>query len=76
MLLKYVLNFMGEVEVKKFIVLFVFVNFSESKFIEFMFMVLVRVKFCEFVFVDMNIYNDFMKGFFIGLLLLLDVMME
>lgn len=74
--LKHALNFMGEVEVKKFIALLALANLSESKPTELMSMALVRAKFCELAFADMNTHNDPMKGFLTGLLSLLDAMME
>jgi c-di-GMP-related signal transduction protein len=74
--LKHALNFMGEVEVKKFIALMSLAKLGEYKPSELMHMALVRAKFCELVFTSLKQQGDSMTGFLTGLLSLLDVMME
>ncbi|MEC8417969.1 MAG: EAL domain-containing protein [Pseudomonadota bacterium] len=74
--LKHALNFMGEVEVKKFISLLALANLSDGKPTELMQMALVRAKFCELVYMNIHEKDDPLKGFLTGLLSLLDAMME
>lgn len=45
--LKYVFNYMGEVEIKKFIVLLSLINLGDEKLLEIIYMFLVRVKFFD-----------------------------
>jgi EAL and modified HD-GYP domain-containing signal transduction protein len=74
--LKHALNFMGEVEVKKFISLLALANLSDGQPTELMQMALVRAKFCELVYMNIHEKDDPLKGFLTGLLSLLDAMME
>lgn len=74
--LKHALNFMGEVEVKKFISLLALANLSDGQPSELMQMALVRAKFCELVYLAVNKQKSAHSGFLVGLLSLLDAMME
>ncbi len=74
--LKHALTFMGEVEVKKFISLLALANLSDGQPSELMQMALVRAKFCELVFTQLEASDNPLKGFLTGLLSLLDAMME
>ncbi len=74
--LKHALNFMGEVEVKKFISLLALANLSDGQPSELMQMALVRAKFCELVYLAVNKQRSAHSGFLVGLLSLLDAMME
>ena len=74
--LKHALNFMGEIEVKKFISLLALANLSDGQPTELMQMALVRAKFCELFYTNINQDNDPLKGFLTGLLSLLGAMME
>lgn len=74
--LKHALNFMGEVEVKKFISLLALANLSDGQPSELMQMALVRAKFCELVYLAVSKQRSAHSGFLVGLLSLLDAMME
>jgi len=74
--LKHALTFMGEVEVKKFISLLALANLSDGQPTELLQMALVRAKFCELVFSQLQASDNPLKGFLTGLLSLLDAMME
>jgi len=74
--LKHALNYMGEVEIKKFIALMTLAKVSDDKPAALMQLSLVRAKFCELVSLDLNQANNPPSGFLTGLLSLLDVMME
>ncbi|MBB67802.1 EAL domain-containing protein [Alteromonas sp. K632G] len=74
--LKHALNFMGEVEVKKFIALLALANLNDGQPQELMQMALVRAKFCELVFISFKESENQLTGFLTGLLSMLDAMME
>ncbi|MEW9798853.1 EAL and HDOD domain-containing protein [Alteromonas sp. CYL-A6] len=74
--LKHALNYMGEVEVKKFIALLALANLSEGKPNELLQMALVRARFCELISILLKEREDPPTGFLTGLLSLLDAMME
>lgn len=74
--LKHALNFMGEIEVKKFISLLALAKLNDGQPHELMNMALVRAKFCELVFVTFKEQNNPLTGFLTGLLSMLDAMME
>ena len=74
--LKHALNFMGEVEVKKFLSLLALANLSDGQPTELMQMALVRAKFCELAYLAVSKNKNSHTGFLAGLLSLLDAMME
>ena len=74
--LKHALNFMGEVEIKKFIALVALANMGQSKSPELIHLSLVRAKFCELLALSKNQYNDPPSGFLLGLFSMLDALLD
>lgn len=74
--LRHALNFMGEVEVKKFIALLVLANLGAEQPSEIIQMSLVRAKFCELVSIVLKAQENPPTGFLTGLLSLLDTIMH
>lgn len=74
--LRHALNYMGEVEVKKFIALLALANLGDSKPIELVVISLVRAKFCEMVAKAQKLAENPPKGFLVGLFSLLDAMLD
>ena len=74
--LKHALNYMGEVEVKKFIALLALANLNEGQPSELLQMSLVRAKFCELVSIALKEQENPPTGFLTGLLSMMDAMME
>jgi len=70
--LRHAFNYMGEVELKKFIALLALANLSESEPQELMVMSLVRAKFCEITMKFISQGENSMAGFLTGLLSLID----
>lgn len=74
--LRHALNFMGEVEIKKFIALVALANMGESKSPELIHLSLVRAKFCELLAKTKNQYDDPPSGFLLGLFSMLDALLD
>ena len=74
--LRHALNYMGEIEVKKFIALVALANLGEGKTVELLLLCLVRAKFCEFVGIAQNRSLNPPAGFLVGLFSLLDALLD
>jgi EAL and modified HD-GYP domain-containing signal transduction protein len=74
--LRHALNYMGEIEVKKFIALVALANLGEGKTIELLLLCLVRAKFCEFVGIAKNRALNPPAGFLVGLFSLLNALLD
>jgi c-di-GMP phosphodiesterase len=74
--LRHALNYMGEIEVKKFIALVALANLGDSKSIELLHLSLVRAKFCEFIGQARKLAVNPPKGFLVGLFSLLDAILD
>ena len=74
--LRHALNYMGAIEVKKFIALVALANLGEGKTIELLLLCLVRAKFCEFVGIAKNRSLNPPAGFLVGLFSLLDALLD
>jgi len=74
--LKHALNYMGEVEIKKFIALLSLANLGDDKPIELIHMSLVRAKFFDLLSQERRINTDPPIGFLIGLFSLLDALLD
>jgi EAL and modified HD-GYP domain-containing signal transduction protein len=74
--LKHALNYMGEVEIKKFIALLALANLSDNKPIELLHLSMVRAKFCDLVATEKGIGNNPPTGFLVGLFSLLDALLD
>tara|TARA_R110000868_G_scaffold58310_12_gene180201 strand:+ start:342 stop:1583 length:1242 start_codon:yes stop_codon:yes gene_type:complete len=74
--LRHALNYMGEVEIKKFIALLALANLSSDKPSELIHLSLVRAKFCDLVGIEKNIGSNPPLGFLVGLFSLLDALLD
>jgi EAL and modified HD-GYP domain-containing signal transduction protein len=74
--LRHALNYMGEVEIKKFIALLALANLSDNKPIELLHLSLVRAKFCDLVAAQKKIGDNPPTGFLVGLFSLLDALLD
>ena len=74
--LRHALNYMGEVEIKKFIALLALANLNDDKPIELLHLSLVRAKFCDLIATEKNIGNNPPTGFLVGLFSLLDALLD
>lgn len=74
--LRHALNYMGEVEIKKFIALLALANLSDDKPIELLHLSLVRAKFCDLVGAEKNIGNNPPTAFLVGLFSMLDALLD
>lgn len=74
--LRHALNFMGEVEIKKFIALVALANLGESKSPELVHLSLIRAKFCELLAKTKHQYDDPPTGFLLGLFSMLDALLD
>lgn len=74
--LRHALNYMGEVEVKKFIALLALANLADGKSPELVQMSLVRAKFCELVAHARKDTDNPPTGFLVGLFSLLDALLD
>lgn len=74
--LRHALNYMGEVEVKKFIALLALANLADGKPPELVQMSLVRAKFCELVAHARKDTDNPPTGFLVGLFSLLDALLD
>ncbi|NCP63620.1 MAG: EAL domain-containing protein [Paraglaciecola sp.] len=74
--LRHALNYMGEVEIKKFIALLALANLSDDKPNELLHLSLVRAKFCDLVGNEKGIGSNPPTGFLVGLFSLLDALLD
>ncbi|WP_100644351.1 EAL and HDOD domain-containing protein [Alteromonas facilis] len=74
--LRHALNYMGEVEIKKFIALLSLANLSDEKPLELTHMSLVRAKFFDLLSQKRRLKVDPPVGFLIGLFSLLDALLD
>lgn len=74
--IKHALNYLGEVELKKFIALVSLAKIGEDRPFELLHMSLVRAKFCELLSLQRKDNDNPPKGFLVGLFSLLDAMLE
>ncbi|NVK54475.1 MAG: EAL domain-containing protein [Alteromonadaceae bacterium] len=74
--LKHALNYMGEVEIKKFIALLAMAQLGDDKPLELLHMSLVRAKFFDLLAEERGIHSDPPIGFLIGLFSLLDALLD
>ncbi|WP_293745810.1 EAL domain-containing protein [uncultured Paraglaciecola sp.] len=74
--LRHALNYMGQVEVKKFIALLALANLGDNKPVELIHLSLVRAKFCELIGQAKSLENNPPTGFLIGLFSLLDALLD
>lgn len=74
--LRHALNYMGEVEIKKFIALLALANLSDDKPLELLHLSLVRAKFCDLVGAEKSIGNNPPTAFLVGLFSMLDALLD
>jgi EAL and modified HD-GYP domain-containing signal transduction protein len=74
--LRHALNYMGEVEIKKFIALLALANLSDDKPLELLHLSLVRAKFCDLLGIEKNIGNNPPTAFLVGLFSMLDALLD
>ncbi len=74
--LRHALNYMGEVEVKKFIALLALANLSDDKPNELVHLSLVRARFCDLLANLRGIGRNPPTGFLVGLFSLLDTLLD
>ncbi len=74
--LRHALNYMGQVEVKKFIALLALANLGDSKPFELLHLSLIRAKFCDLVAQSRLMNNNPPEGFLVGLFSLLDALLD
>ncbi|MBL4630093.1 MAG: HDOD domain-containing protein, partial [Paraglaciecola sp.] len=65
--LRHALNYMGQVEVKKFIALLALANLGDNKPVELIHLSLVRAKFCDLMGQAISLSNNPPTGFLLGL---------
>lgn len=74
--LKHALNYMGEVEIKKFIALLALANLADDKPMELLHMSLVRARFCDLIAKERKVGDNPPIGFMAGLFSLLDALLD
>lgn len=74
--LRHALNYMGEVEIKKFIALLALTNLSDDKPLELLHLSLVRARFCDLVGIEKNIGSNPPTAFLVGLFSMLDALLD
>ena len=74
--LRHALNYMGEVEIKKFIALLALASLSDDKPLELLHLSLVRGKFCDLVGTEKNIGSNPPTAFLVGLFSMLDALLD
>ncbi|MFT4809378.1 MAG: EAL and modified HD-GYP domain-containing signal transduction protein [Paraglaciecola sp.] len=74
--LRHALNYMGQVEVKKFIALLALANLGDSKPVELLHLSLIRAKFCDLIGQAKSLSNNPPTGFLVGLFSLLDALLD
>lgn len=74
--LRHALNYMGQVEVKKFIALLALANLGDNKPVELIHLSLIRAKFCDLIGQAKSLSNNPPMGFLVGLFSLLDALLD
>lgn len=74
--LRHALNYLGEVEIKKFIALLALANLNDNKPIELLHLSLVRAKFCDLLAQETKKGANPPVGFLVGLFSLLDALLD
>lgn len=74
--LRHALNYMGQVEVKKFISLLALANLGDNKPAELIHLSLIRAKFCDLIGQAKSLSNNPPMGFLVGLFSLLDALLD
>ncbi|TDF35771.1 EAL domain-containing protein [Alteromonadaceae bacterium M269] len=74
--LRHALNYMGEVELRKFVSLIVLANIGDDKPIELIHLSLVRARFCDSLAQEKGIGDNPPAGFLVGLFSLLDALLD
>lgn len=74
--LRHALNYMGHVEVKKFIALLALANLGDTKSMELIHLSLIRAKFCELIGQAKVLSTNPPVGFLVGLFSLLDALLD
>ncbi len=74
--LRHALNYMGEVEIKKFIALLALANLSDNKPLELLHLSLVRAKFCDLLGSENSIVTNPPFAFLVGLFSFLDALLD
>jgi EAL and modified HD-GYP domain-containing signal transduction protein len=74
--LRHALNYMGEVEIKKFIALLALADLSDNKPLELLHLSLVRAKFCDLLGNEKNIGSNPPTAFLVGLFSMLDAILD
>ena len=74
--LRHALNYMGQVEVKKFIALLALANLGDNKPVELIHLSLIRAKFCDLMGQAKSLSNNPPTGFLVGLFSLLDSLLD
>jgi len=74
--LRHALNYMGQVEVKKFIALLALANLGDNKPVELIHLSLIRAKFCDLIGQAKSLNNNPPTGFLVGLFSLLDALLD
>jgi EAL and modified HD-GYP domain-containing signal transduction protein len=74
--LRHALNYMGEVEIKKFIALLALASLSDDKPLELLHLSIVRAKFCELLGTEKNIGSNPPTAFLVGLFSMLDALLD
>jgi EAL and modified HD-GYP domain-containing signal transduction protein len=74
--LRHALNYIGEVEIKKFIALLALANLSDDKPLELLHLSLVRGRFCDLVGIEKNIGSNPPTAFLVGLFSMLDALLD
>ena len=74
--LRHALNYMGEVEIKKFVALLALANLSDDKPIELIHLSLVRAKFCDLLGTEKGIGINPPTAYLVGLFSVLDALLD
>ncbi len=74
--LRHALNYMGEVEIKKFIALLALTNLSDDKPLELLHLSLLRAKFCDLIGIEKNIGSNPPTAFLVGLFSMIDALLD
>lgn len=74
--LRHALNYMGEIEIKKFVALLAFAKLNDSKPIDLILFCLLRAKFCDLVSGVCGVLSNPPAGFLLGLFSLLDAILD
>lgn len=74
--LRHALNYMGEVEIKKFIAILALANLADEKPMELLHLSLVRAKFCDLIAQEKGVGDNPPTGFMVGLFSMLDALMD